>query len=43
MKYDMEVKKTNILINENKKLKDQTKELAFQIDEFNEILEEKDT
>lgn len=38
----MELKKTNMLLNENKKLKEQTLELNFQIDEFNEILDEKD-
>lgn len=42
MKYEMEIKKANLLLNENRKLKEQNKELQFQIDEFDEIMEEKD-
>jgi hypothetical protein len=29
IKYEMELKKTNILFNENKKMKEQNKELNF--------------
>lgn len=43
IKYEMEQKKTQILFNENKKLKDSQKELNYQIEEFNEILDEKET
>lgn len=40
--YEMELKKSNMLLNENKKLKEQTKELNFQIEELQEIGEERE-
>lgn len=38
----MEIKKSNQYLNENKKLKDAQKELILQINEFDQMMEDKD-
>ncbi|CDW74223.1 UNKNOWN [Stylonychia lemnae] len=42
IKYEMELKKCNMLINENRKLKETNKELNFQIDDLQEMIEERE-
>ena len=38
----MEIKKCNMLINENKKLKETNKELNFQVEDLQEMIEERE-